>query len=462
MLLDPSQGPFYLQIYHQLRTEIETGRRAAGTRLPSKRALAAQLGVSVNTVDGAYSQLLSEGFLEARPRSGYYVCPMDTLQRLSQPEKAEPSAPLPAQDAVEVDFAPGGVDREKFPHTVWRRLLKSTWNEYDPSLLRSTPSQGDPGLRQAVARYLRDARGVRTDAEHLVIGAGTDHLLMLLSFLLDSSCTLAVENPVYNKAHLLFARMGHPVLPVPIDHQGVSAAQLEDLDDLVLYTTPSHQFPLGISIPMGRRVKLLNWCGAGRFRYIIEDDYDSEFRYDTRPLPSLQSIDRNDRVIYLGSFSGCLTPSLRMAYMVLPDPLLALYRRRCAVFSSAVSAFEQAVLREFLDQGYFETHLNRMRVQYKNKRQRLLDGLAPLGDRLQIIGEAAGHRLTVRHLGGLTEQELCRRALDHGVCVYPISPYFIGPMDPKYDGKVLLGFGGLTERQLDRGAALLCTAWQTP
>lgn len=459
MVLDGQSGPLYMQIYRDLRAEIENGQRRAGDRLPSRRALAAQLGVSVNTVDGAYSQLLSEGFLEARPRSGYYVCPLDALQRLGPMAPPPQAAQAPAPDAVEVDFAPGGVDRERFPHAVWRRLMKAAWNEYDPALLRAPDPQGDPGLRQAVAQYLRSARGVRTDADHLVMGAGTDDLLQKLSFFLDSDCTLAVENPVYNRAHEMFARMGHPVLPVPIDHKGVSAERLAGLDRLVLYTTPSHQFPLGLSIPMGRRVQLLNWAGSGQFRYIVEDDYDSEFRYDTRPLPSLQSIDRNGRVIYLGSFSGSLAPSIRMAYMVLPDPLLDLYRRRCGGFSSAVSGFEQAVVREFLRQGHFETHMNRMRVQYKNKRQRLLKGLAPLGDRLEVIGEAAGHRLTLRHLGGLDEQTLCRRALAAGVRVYPISPYFIGPMDPKYQSKVLLGFGGLTDDQLDRGAALLCRAW---
>ncbi len=459
MILEPAHGPLYLQIYRCLRQEIESGQRKAGGRLPSKRALAAQLGVSVNTVDGAYSQLAGEGFIEARPRSGYYVCPIDTLQKLSQLEPASTAAPVCSAGEVAVDFAPGSVDREKFPHAVWRRLLKTTWNEYNPALLRPSEPQGDYGLREAIVRYLRDARGVRTDAEHLIVGAGTDNLLQTLSFFLDNACMLAVENPLYNKAHLVFARMGHPVLPVEIDHHGVSVDGLEEVDNVVLYTTPSHQFPLGISIPMGRRMKLLNWCGAGRFRYIIEDDYDSEFRYDTQPLPSLQSFDQNGRVIYLGSFSGCLAPSLRMAYMVLPDPLLTLYHQRCGMYASAVSAFEQAVLREFINQGYFDTHMNRMRVQYKNKRQRLLEGLSPLGSSLQIIGEAAGHRLTIRHLGGLSEAELCRRALEAGVRVYPISPYFIGRMDQKYESKVILGFGGLPLAQIDQGAELLCQAW---
>ena len=460
MLLDAQSGPLYLQIYRALRQEIEAGQRRAGDRLPSKRALAAELGVSVNTVDGAYGQLLSEGFVEARPRSGFYVCPIDTLQRLTMPEPAQDALPQPAPDPVEVDFAPGAVDRAHFPHAVWRRLLKAAWNEYDPALLRAPDPQGDPGLRQAVARYLHDARGVNTDADHLVIGAGTDSLLQMLSFLLDDACTLAVENPVYHRGYLLFSRMGHPVLPVDVDAEGPCPDRLEGLDNLILYTTPSHQFPLGIRIPMGRRTRLLNWAGAGRFRYILEDDYDSEFRYGARPLPSLQSMDRNGRVVYLGSFSGSLAPSIRIACMALPDPLLLLYRRRCGGFSSAVSGLEQAVVREFLLQGHFETHLNRMRVIYKNRRQRLLAGLAPLGDTVETAGEAAGLRLTLHHTGGLSEAELCRRALAAGVRVYPISPFFIGKMPPAYEGRVLLGFGGLTDAEAERGAALLCEGWK--
>lgn len=455
LLLSENGCPLYVSLYRQLRAQIETGERKAGEKLPSKRAMASQLGISVNTVDAAYGQLLSEGFVEARPRSGYYVQPIGQLQRLPPPplETVRPDAP---ENGVRVDFAPGDVAREKFPFTVWNRLLKGALD--DPASLRRAEPQGDPGLRRAVAAYLHAARGVNCGPDQIVIGAGTESLLSLLSYLLPDRCAAAVENPVYNKSYRIFARMGHPVLPAEIDRQGVMVEPLEGLTDVLLYTTPSHQYPLGLSMPMGRRVQLLNWAGRGGGRFILEDDYDSEFRYDARPVPSLQSIDENGRAIYLGSFSRSVAPSIRVSYLALPPALLDLYRREYSGFACAVSTLEQIALREFLLQGHFETHLNRMRVCYRAKRALLLEELAPLEGQIRCIGEAAGCHLTLQARNGLREGELCARALSAGVRVYPISPFFMG--DCPYDGKVLLGFGGLSENQLREGAAALCRAWR--
>lgn len=456
MLLLPEDGsPLYLNLYRQLRAQIESGERGAGEKLPAKRVMASQLGVSVNTVDAAYGQLLSEGFVEARPRSGYYVQPIGQIQRLPPPQPAA-AGPAVSTDGVRVDFAPGDIAREKFPFTVWNRLLKSAMD--DPDSLRRAGPQGDPGLRRAVASYLHAARGVNCGPEQVVIGAGSDNLLSLLSYLLPSQCTAAVENPVYNQAYRFFARMGHPVVPAEIDRQGVMVEPLEPLSDALLYTTPSHQYPLGLSMPMGRRVKLLNWAGRGGSRFILEDDYDSEFRYDARPVPSLQSIDENGRTIYLGTFSRSVAPSIRVSYLVLPPALLEPYRREYSGFACAVSTLEQIALREFILQGHFETHLNRMRVCYRAKRAALLDGLAPLDGQIRRIGEAAGCHLTLQARNGLTEQQLCQRALSVGVRVYPISPFFMGKCP--YEGKVLLGFGGLSEHSLREGAAALCRAWR--
>lgn len=445
----------YMEIYRQLRAQITSGALAAGTKLPSKRALASQLGVSVNTVDGAYGQLQSEGYVESKPKSGYYVCKIDAVQRLHIPKRE--TAPLPPQsDGVRIDFSTGGIASEKFPFSVWQRLLKAAMDA--PDALSRTHSQGNLALRQAVVDYLHAARGVRCDISQVVIGAGTDSLLSIISYILPNSCTLAVENPVYNRAHLFFSRMGHPVIPAEIDKQGVMLAPLAALDNVALYTTPSHQFPLGVSMPMGRRTKLLNWAGQGRFRYIIEDDYDSEFRYDARPVPSLQSIDHNGRVIYLGTFSRSVAPSIRVSYMVLPPELAMEYKTQYAHFSSEVSGLEQQVLADFMTQGYFETHVNRMRVCYRNKRRLLSRALAPLEGKFRIIGEAAGHHLALQSECGHSEAALCARALDEGVRVYPISPFFMG--ECPYEGKVLLGFGGLREGEILEGAAALCRAWQ--
>ncbi len=446
--------PMYERLYRALREEIIGGQWQAGRKLPSKRMMAQQLGISVNTVDAAYGQLASEGYVRAQPRSGFVVCAIDRIQKVSlaadRPARAEPKR------QYAVDFDPSGMAWAQFPLTIWQRLAREVFAT--PAWLERCPAEGDPGLREAVAQYLQKARNVRCAPEQILIGSGTAGLITLLGLMMDRSVCFAVENPVYNRCYQRFARMGHPVLAAEVDRQGVMVEPLEELDHVVLYTTPSHQYPLGICMPMSRRAKLLNWSAKGAFRYIIEDDYDSEFRYDARPVPPLQSIDGHNRTIYLGTFSSTVAPALRIGYMVLPPELLQLYRRSGLGVSCDVPAPEQLILREFLVRGHFERHLNRMRTYYKRQRQFLVDALGIFGDDLRLIGEAAGRHLTVQLRRD--EEELCRLAEEAGVKVYPISPYFIGEMPEKYGGKLLLGFGALTQAQMADGAARLYQAWR--
>lgn len=448
----------YIQIYQQIREQIRTGLLSEGFRLPSKRQLAAQLGISVNTVSAAYSQLVSEGFLLAKPQCGFFVCQLDDL--IQNPPSEERRAVPQETDHWAVDFSINDIAREKFPFQAWRKAMSKSFNEYDPDLLTSTPPQGDVHLRQAIAQYLYQARGVDCTAEQIIIGAGNDNLIMMLSYILDSSCTIGMENPVYHKAMHFFRRMGHAVLPFPVDASGLQVEPLESYDNIAIYVTPSHQFPLGITMPVSRRIKLLNWTQEGTNRYIIEDDYDSEFRYNSRPIPALQSLDRNGRVIYLGTFSKSIAPSLRISYMVLPRPLLNQYHKQYLYFQSAVSRFEQTVLHEFITSGRFETHLNRMRKHYKTLALELTHALSTFfGDTLEISGEGAGLYLVVRLKTGLCETEMCARAKEQGVRVYPVSPYFAGTVPLAHQSKVLLGFGGLNSDQLQDGVARLRAAW---
>ncbi len=443
--------PLYISLYNQLKTQITQGVLQAGDKLPSKRALAGQLGVSINTVDGAYGQLQSEGFLESRPKSGFYVCDIDTVVSLPKAKEVT-GQKAPAEHPVLVDFSPGGVALEKFPRSVWRQMMCRSLD----TGFEATPHAGDLGLRQEIAAYLLGARGVVATEEQVIVGAGSDRLLSMLSYILPSTMTLAMENLVYTKAHRHFARMGHPVFPAPMDEHGVLIEPLENQDNCVVFTTPSHHFPLGHSMPMGRRVKLLNWAGQGN-RYIIEDDYDSEFRYDTKPLPSLQSIDQNERVIYMGTFSRSLSPSLRVGYMVLPPDLLERFHREYC-FPCEVATLEQKALATFMAEGHFETHLNRMRVYYGKKRKWLLDALAPLENQVEILGHAAGHHVTLRSRVGLSEEVLCRKAREAGAVAYPISPYFME--GEPVANTVILGFGGLSQEEICQGGELLVEAWK--
>lgn len=458
---DPGDTPLYLQITRMLVGQIRAGVLPAHTKLPSKRQLAAQLGVSVTTVDAAYGQLVSEGYLESQPRRGFFVCPIDMLLSAEPPAPVPKTRPLPSDD-VRVDFSPSAIDAHHFPYNQWRRHMKACFNEYDGTLLQNAPPEGLYALRESIARYLTQARGVHSTQDSVIIGAGTEHLLQALSYILDSDCTIVLENPVYHKAYQMFSRMGHPVLPLYVDDQGLPTAPLAALSRAAVYTTPSHQFPLGVSMPISRRIQLLNWAKSAPARYIIEDDYDSEFRYDAKPLPSVQSIDSNGRVIYLGTFSKSIAPSLRIGYMVLPDALLALYHEHYARYSCAVSRFEQQVLDSFMRGGAFETHLNRMRKLYKQKRSVLTGALREqFGDRLRYQGEQAGHHVLVHLQSGADQQTLCDLALSAGVKVYPLTPYFIGPVPERYRGHVLVGYGGLTEPQIREGVGLLSRAWRS-
>lgn len=448
----------YMRLYYDIRRRIRTGALTVGERLPSKRALAQSLGVSVNTVDAAYAQLCAEGFVQSRERSGFFVCQIDELARPEMPKKAKKEAPA-SQREILVDFSPSGLAADLFPYATWRRLMKNAFNEYDPTLLKRAPSQGDEGLRHAISAYIWSARGVQADPDSIIIGAGSSDLMQILSFILPGRWTLAVENPVYNPAYRFFEAGGHRVLPVDVDRQGIQTQPLDELDPAVVYTTPSHQYPLGFSMPISRRIKLLNWASAGSERYIIEDDHDSEFRYGGRPIPSLASIDEGGRVIYMGTFSRSVSPALRIGYMVLPQPLLELYHQRWQGIPSAVSSFDQRVLRDFMDGGHFERHLSRLRQRYKTRRDELTAALAPFGKRLKIVGDNAGCHLTVKLTDGMSQQEMCDRAMALGAKVYPVSDYFIGQMDPIYESKVLLGYGGLTSEEIEKGAQLLLKAW---
>lgn len=454
----PNSPPLYQQIYQQYKQQIYQGIWKAHERLPSKRALAAELGISITTVDTAYAQLVSEGFIQPLPKKGFFVCPLETLTQ-RQPKVIEPYNEKAEQKEVLVDFSTAGIDEIHFPYNTWRRLMKNVFNEYDKTLLKRTAPQGSQELREAISKYLYEARGVNCRQEQIVIGAGVDNLLQILSYILDKSWTIAMENPVYNRAYQMFNRMGHKVLPVDIDGEGIPVEPLQEINRVAVYITPSHQFPLGISMPVGRRVRLLNWAKAHKERYIIEDDYDSEFRYNTKPLPSLQSIDTHGRVIYLGSFSKSIAPSLRISFMVLPDALLSIYRQDYGVFSSPVSGFEQKVLNEFIRQGHFERHLNKMRLLYKNKRALMDEALRTFEGRIEVSGESAGHHLLVRMNAGMSEAEMCRSALEKGVRVYPISPYFVGQMPLQYEGNVLLGYGALSGAEICQGISLLKKAW---
>ena len=307
-----------------------------------------------------------------------------------------------------------------------------------------------------------------------MVGAGNDYLLMLLRYVFEETITAAFENPTYPRAWRIFELFAGKMVTIPCDASGICIDELEKSDAQVVYVMPSHQYPTGRMMPIGRRTELLNWAAREKERYIIEDDYDSEFRYRGKPVPSLQASDAAGKVIYMGTFSKSIAPAIRVGYMVLPEALLERYWQKCACFSCTVSRVDQAVLEQFLDSGAFERHLNRMRKSYSRKHEALLDGLKPFLGQFDLSGENAGLHLLLTDRVGRSEKELVDAARRQGVKVYGLSSALVGATAPGAftqampaaavpaaapGATVLIGFGGLTEDEIRDGLERLAAAW---
>lgn len=463
-VLDPeSHVPLYEQLYRSLTAELRAGAVPAGTRMPGKRSLAAELSVSVNTVDAAYQMLAAEGYLESRPRSGFYVQP-NLCQPLPAAPAPLPAAPPPADPAppVELDLSTRGVDTGLFPARTWARLQKELLYS-SPQLLAPGDAQGDLELRQALAAYLAEYRGVRCGAHQIVVGAGLEYLLGLLAPLLPGPA--AVETPGYPRAKQVLQNNGVDCCCLPVDKDGLSVQALEESGAAVCYVTPSHQFPTGVTMPAPRRTELLHWAARGQGgRLIIEDDYDSEFRFDTRPLPSLQGMAGADGpVVYLSTCSRSLAPGIRIAYMVLPEHLLPAWQRAYALYAGTVGRFEQQTLARFITGGYFARHLARERVAYKARRDGLVRGLnaAFAPGEIALGGLHTGLHLLLRLRDPAPDPVLARTAARLGVRVSLLSEYCLDGRTQGCTGTLVLGYGSLSDADCaEAGSRLkkLCTA----
>ena len=459
--LDPhSKTPLYEQLYRAVRADIMSGALAGGDRLPSKRQLAANLHVSQITVETAYGQLLAEGYLASAPRRGYFV-----QQQLAVPAQTQaPRAAVPLSPAQEkhylYDFRTNIVDNGRFPFSTWARLSRSVLSEYSDRLLHATDPCGAVELREQIARYLYDFRGINVSPDNILVGAGSEYLMHLVIRLLGRDRVYGLENPGYRKLYQIFDANGAAVCPLPLDKSGLRADALTASDASVVYLTPSHHFPLGTVMPAARRLEILRWASAAPDRYIIEDDYDSEFRYASRPIPALGELDRAGRVVYVNTFAKSLAPGLRIGYLVLPDALMARYRERFSLYSSTVPSFEQHTLAAFLRTGAFERHISRSRKVYQARRDALLAALArELADLPHEVSRSeAGLHLLLHMRNGMLERELIERAAAAGVRVYGLSAYYTPPVKPP-KATLVLGYAGLTEAQIDAAAALLRQAW---
>lgn len=458
--LEPkSEVPLYEQIYQYIKGDIQKGRISAGEKLPSTRSLAKYLEVSRSTVELAYEQLISEGYIESVPYKGTFVLDVKELYRL-KPRRATVYRQEEKKSDILYDFSPHGVDLKRFPYQVWRKLSKDVLSEDKSELFRMGDPQGEYGLRKSVVSYLYQARGVNCTPEQVIIGAGNDYMLLLLHTVLGHDHKIAFENPTYRQAYKMFERLGYPVCTVDMDKYGMEARILKKTDADIAYVMPSHQYPLGIIMPIKRRMELLAWADEREGRYLIEDDYDSEFRYKGKPIPALKGYDVSEKVIYIGTFSKSIAPAIRMSYMVLPESLLQIYKEKCRFINPTVSRVDQMILQRFIEEGYYERHLNRMRAVYKGRHDVLLNCLRPFSDICRISGENAGVHLLLTFQDGRTEEEVIRLARKEKVAVYALSSYDT-QRSRKKQASVLLGYANMDELQIKEAVEILKKAWMT-
>ena len=539
--------PLYMQIYSYIKSEVLARRLKAGTKLPSKRALAAQLGISTITIEGAYGQLMAEGYIYAKAKSGYYISPLESIQQaddsaadffqhntlgdaqlFSGPEKISyesgytdnmpgasgtvnmaglsnspstsgifvpsslqstntalynasseissrssiTSTSMPSSSTISskgrmshestaqtscatIDLSSNNILPESFPFSIWTKLMRHTMSENQALLLTKSPTAGIYSLRCAIAEHLLRFRGMHIQPEQIIIGAGTEYLYELIIKLIGRDKIYCVEDPGYHKLQRIYTDNGACCFSLPIDQQGMSVTALNAVRCDVIHISPSHHFPTGIITPVSRRYELLGWATSGQ-RYIIEDDYDTEFRLVGKPIPSLFSMDMSSKVIYMNTFSKSLTSTIRISYMVLPMPLMEEFNRRLGYLSCTVSTFEQYTLAEFINQGYFERHINRMRNNYKKLRQLLLKELLthPEHDKIQILQQASGLYFLLKINTTLSDRDLRSRLQQNGVHLQSLQHYYQNRQAaPKHT--FVVNYSSLTEKDIPRAVAAL-------
>ena len=436
--------PLYEGLYRCIRGDILSGVLKPGEKLPSKRALAQHLEISKITVETAYSQLLSEGYICSREKVGYFV---------ESIERHIPVPPVPVPESREeaseemVDLTGGGTER--FPFSVWMKLQREVMLDYGEQLLLPMPNTGIPELKTAIAEHLASFRGLHVNPGNILIGAGTDFLYNLLIQLLGRDRLYAVEEPGYGKIRKIYAAGGVQAVSAPMDFSGVRPDRLEKAG--VLHISPSHHFPTGLVTPMSRRQELLQWANSTG-SWIIEDDYDSEFRFAAHPMSAMQAMDRHGRVIYMNTFSKTLAPSIRIGYLVLPPKLMEVFREKLGFYSCTVSSFEQYTLARFLDRGHFEKHINRMRKFYRSRRNRVVEALGkcPYADHLTIREEEAGLHFLLKIDTDRTDGELVELAARAGIRIHALSSYYHSPV-PEADTRCLVvNYSGIREDELEQ------------
>ena len=418
----------YEYLYKCIKNDILLGNIRPGEKLPSKRTFAKNLGISVITVENAYAQLVAEGYLYSMPKRGFYAADLEIEDSMRDAVPKEILQVANGETSYFADFSSNQTDSEIFPFTIWTRTVRAVLNDNRIQLMINSPCAGILKLRSAIAKYLREFRGMQVLPEQIIVGAGTEYLHNLLIQLLGNDLVYGVEDPGYHKIARIYESMKVRYEPVPLDQDGVSVQELEKRSVDIIHTSPSHHFPTGTVMPVSRRYELLGWAAKSDHHYIIEDDYDSELRLGGKPFPTLQSIDVSDKVIYMNTFTKTLASTVRISYMVLPKHLVKAYYAKLQFYSCTVSNFEQYTLARFMESGSFEKHINRLRNYYQNKRDAILEifKTAPLDQYITIKEEDSGVHFMMKLKTERTEMDMMSDSKSKGIKLAPLSKYFVG------------------------------------
>lgn len=422
--------PLYEYVYKCIKNDILCGNLKQGEKLPSKRTFAKNNGISTITIQNAYEQLISEGYVYTIPKKGYYVADIENMFVKTNVESVKFDIRIPIQkESYRIDLSSNKTNPEYFPFSVWAKMCRETIASRSNELMEVTPTGGAYELRNAIAKHLKSFRGMSVDPNQIVIGAGTEYLYGLLIQLLGSDKNYCTENPGYKKLVQIYEKHNIKCYFANMDEKGISVESLRRANADVAHISPTHHFPTGISMPANRRYEVLSWANESDGRYIIEDDYDSEFRPSGKPIPPMFSIDRAEKVVYMNTFSKSLTPTIRISYMILPPHLINRFYKELSFYSCTVSNFEQYTLSEFINQGFFEKHINRMRLYYSKQRKRLITNIenSKLNEVCEIIENDSGLHFLLRLKTNKPDNEITDMLKEKGIQIRALSEYYLAP-----------------------------------
>ena len=450
----------YEHLYKCIKNDILQSVLSPGEKLPSKRSFAKNLGISTITVENAYAQLMAEGYVYSIPKKGFFVADIKSQEPAATSILSSENVQLSSgKSSYIADFTSNQAKQEQFPFSIWAKLIRQLLNENQVDLLTNPPSGGILPLRKAIAGHLLAFRGMHVEPEQIIIGAGTEYLYGLLLQLLGMDKHYGIEDPGYHKIYQIYQSHQVSCSYVTMDKDGVQISDLEQAGIDVVHLSPSHHFPTGIVMPISRRYEILGWASKSPNRYIIEDDYDSEFRLTGQPIPPLQSIDVLEKVIYMNTFTKTLASTVRISYMVLPKHLVNTFYEKLSFYSCTVSNFEQYTLAHFISEGYFEKHLNRMRNYYHNKRDFLLQSIrnSPLAQYATISEEDAGLHFLLKLKTSYSDTEFRQRMEQRGVRLSALSQYYEHAPESA-EHVFIINYSSLSEESITKAIELLYEA----